>query len=122
MIAGGFAIGLSALQLANDVTITTIGAVFDILPAAIFLHVYLAFPDGRLRSRLERWLVLAAYVVAVGLQLVKMMLGAFDNHLQVTSQPDLASAVEKVQLLSLSAICLAGIGVLLSRRREAGRP
>ena len=27
----------------------TLGAVFDILPAVLFLHVYLAFPDGRLR-------------------------------------------------------------------------
>jgi signal transduction histidine kinase len=122
MVAGGFAIGLSALQLADDLGLTTIGALFDILPAAIFLHVYLAFPDGRLRSRLERWLVVAAYVVAVGLQLVKLMLGGFENHLQVTSQPDLAADVEKVQLLSLAAICVAGIGVLLARRRQAGRP
>jgi signal transduction histidine kinase len=66
--------------------------------------------------------VVAAYVVAVGLQLVKLMLGGFENHLQVTSQPDLAADVEKVQLLSLAAICVAGIGVLLARRRQAGRP
>ena len=45
MVAGGFAIGISSLQLADDLTITTIGALFDILPVAIFLHVYLAFPD-----------------------------------------------------------------------------
>ena len=122
MVAGGFAIGLSALQLADDLTLTTVGGVFDILPAAIFVHVYLAFPDGRLRSRIERWLVAAAYAVAIGLQLLKMMLGAFDSHLEVTSQPDLASAVEKVQLLSMSAICLVGIGVLVARRRQAGRP
>ncbi len=122
MIAGGFAIGLSSLQLADNLTLTTIGAVFDILPAAIFLHVYLAFPDGRLRSRIERWLVLAAYAAAIGLQIVKMMLGSFDSHLQVTSQPDLASAVEKVQLLTVSAICLVAIGLLLARKRQAGRP
>jgi signal transduction histidine kinase len=122
MVAGGFAIGLSALQLADDPTLMTIGAVFDILPAAIFIHVYLAFPDGRLRSRIERWLVLAAYAFAIGLQLLKLMFGAFDNRLQVSPQPDFASAVEKVQLLSVSAICVAGIGVLLSRRRGAGRP
>ena len=122
MVAGGFAIGISSLQLADDLTITTIGALFDILPVAIFLHVYLAFPDGRLRSRIERWLVVAAYAIAIGLQLVKMMLGSFPNHLQVTSQPDAASVVEKVQLLSLSAICLVAIGVLLARRRQVGRP
>jgi signal transduction histidine kinase len=122
MVAGGFAIGLSALQLADDLTLTTAGAVFDILPAAIFVHVYLAFPDGRLRSRLERGLVVAAYAVAIGLQLVKLLLGAFDNRLQVTSQPGLAADVEKAQLLSLAAICVAAIGVLLARRRQVGRP
>jgi signal transduction histidine kinase len=122
MIAGGFAIGLSALQLADDLTLTTVGSVFDILPAAIFLHVYLAFPDGRLQSRFERWLVVAAYAIAIGPQLAKMVLGSFDNHLQVTSRPDLASAVERAQLLSMSVICLIGIGLLLARRRHAGRP
>ena len=66
MVAGGFAIGLSALQLADDLTITTVGALFDILPVAIFLHVYLAFPDGRLRSRIERWLVSERKPVNVG--------------------------------------------------------
>ena len=30
--------------------------------------------------------------------------------------------MERVQLLSLSAICLLGIGVLAARRRHAGRP
>jgi signal transduction histidine kinase len=122
MIAGGFAIGLSALQLANDLTITTFGALFDLLPVAIFIHVYLAFPDGRLRSDPERALVLAAYALSVGPQLLKMMLGSFESHLEVTSQPDLASKVEKVQLLSLAAISLVGIGVLLARKRQAGRP
>jgi signal transduction histidine kinase len=122
MIAGGFAIGISSLQLANDLTLTTVGAVFDVLPAAIFLHVYLAFPDGRLRSRFERSLVVAAYVAAIGPQLLKMMLGAFESHLQVTSQPDLAYEVSRVQLLAMAAICLVGIGVLLARNRRAGRP
>ena len=50
MIVGGFATGVSALQFSGDETLLTIGAVFDILVVAVFLHVYLAFPDGRLRS------------------------------------------------------------------------
>jgi hypothetical protein len=37
MIAGGFAIGLSSLQMAENQWLTTLGALFDILPAAIFL-------------------------------------------------------------------------------------
>jgi hypothetical protein len=38
--------------------VTTIGAVFDILPAAIFSRLP-RVPDGRLRSRFERALVIA---------------------------------------------------------------
>jgi signal transduction histidine kinase len=124
MIAGGFAIGLSALQFEHQDHLYTAGAVFDILPAAIFLHVFLAFPDGRLRSRFERMLVAAAYVSALALQLVKMALGAMgpDNVLAISMQPGTAEVVQKVQLLSISAFCLAGIGVLAGRQRQAGRP
>jgi hypothetical protein len=123
MIAGGFASGLSALQLRQVDSLYTVGAAFDILPAAVFLHVFLAFPEGRLRSRFERLIVGAAYGCAIGLQLVKMSFGAFAprNLLEVASLPALASAAQHVQLLSLSAICLAGIGVLAARRRRGGR-
>ena len=69
MTAGGFAIAMSALQLAQVEALYTIGAAFDVLPAVLFLHVYLAFPDGYLKSSLERVLVAAAYVSGVGLQL-----------------------------------------------------
>jgi signal transduction histidine kinase len=124
MIAGGFAIGLSTLQFEHQDHLYTAGAVFDILPAAIFLHVFLAFPDGRLRSRFERVLVAGAYVSALGLQLVKMALGAMaaDNLFVISAHTGVAGVVEKVQLLSLSAACLAGIGILAGRQRHGHRP
>ena len=123
MIAGGFASGLSALQLTHVDALYTIGAVFDILPAAFFLHVCLAFPDGRLRSRFEQVLVVVAYSAAIGLQLVKMALGAFgpDNLVVLGSWPSAAADVQHVQLLTISAACVAGAFVLVNRRRQAGR-
>jgi len=124
MVAGGFAIGLSALQLAEPPALQTVGALFDILPAALFLHVYLAFPTGRLRSRFERVLVGTAYAAAIGLQPLKMALGAFgpDNPLAIWDAPVAALRLEQFQLLTISAICLAAIGVLAGRRHRAGRP
>jgi signal transduction histidine kinase len=124
MIGGGCASGLSALQLTHVDALYTIGAVFDILPAALFLHVFLAFPDGRLRSRLERVLVAAAYTAAIGLQLVKISLGAFGpkSLFELWASPTAAADVQHVQLLSLSVICLAGVALLAARRRQAGRP
>src|SRR5207302_10122661 len=65
MIAGGFAMGLSTLQFEHQNHLYTLGAVFDIVPAALFLHVFLAFPEGLLRSRLERVVVGAAYTSAI---------------------------------------------------------
>jgi signal transduction histidine kinase len=124
MIAGGFAIGLSTLQFEHQAHLYTAGAVFDILPAAIFLHVFLAFPDGRLRSQFERVIVAGAYISALVLQPVKIVLGGIgpDNLLVISMQPGAVGVVQKVQLLSISAFCLAGIGVLAGRQRHGGRP
>ena len=124
MVAGGFASALSGWQLAEHSGPFTLGAVFDILPAALFLHLCLAFPDGHLRSRFERWLVSSAYAAAIGLQLVKMSLGGFGpkNLLELWARPHTAGTVQHVQLLFLSAACLTGVGVLAARRRRSGRP
>ena len=76
MVAGGFATGLVRAGVRALAVPHTIGVVFDILPAVLFLHVYLAFPDGRLRSTLRAGLVIGRVRrSAVGLQLVKMSLG-----------------------------------------------
>lgn len=124
MVAGGSASALSGWQFAEPGGPYTIGAAFDILPAALFLHVCLAFPDGRLRARFERLLVAAAYSAAVGLQLVKMALGGVEprNVIDVASHPGAAAKVQHVQLLSISVMCLIGVGVLAARRRRLVRP
>src|SRR5213592_862455 len=57
MVVGGFATGISGLAFAQFALPHTIGVIFDVLPAVIFLHVYLAFPEGRLRSHFERGLI-----------------------------------------------------------------
>ena len=124
MVVGGFATGLLCLQFAENEVLRTVGDLFDILAAAIFLHVTLAFPSGRLRSRAEVALVAATYVASVGPQVAKMMLGAFgpDNLLAVSSHPDAAANVERWQLIAVSAFCLTAVVLLALRRRDAGRP
>jgi signal transduction histidine kinase len=123
MMAAGFASGLSALQFAERDLPYSVGAIFDLAPAAFFLHICLSFPEGRLTSTLERVLVALAYVVAIGLQLLKMALGGFGslNLLEVSLRPNAAEEIGRIQLLSLSALCLISIGVLAARRRQAGR-
>jgi signal transduction histidine kinase len=123
MVAAGFANFVSTLSwTTNDVTFT-IGQALDLLPPVLFLHVFLAFPSGHLSDPFERALVASAYVAAVVLQVTRMTFGAYfgpHNLLEITSNEDAALITLRVALLTMSAFCLAGVGVLVWRRRRAG--
>jgi signal transduction histidine kinase len=124
MVVAGFGLAISNLSWANTSLPATVGQAFDLLPAVLFLHVFLAFPSGRLEQHFARALVAAGYVIAFGLQLVGMLLGGFgqDNLLQVVAEPGLATDLLHFQLLALAVFSLAGIAVLALRRRGAGKP
>jgi signal transduction histidine kinase len=124
LVAAGYTFFLSSISTANWEIAYTIGIAFDLLPAVLFLHVFLAFPSGRLESRTERALVAIGYFAAFGLQLVGMALGGFgpDSLLELTSKPGTAHSLLRVQLAILAACALIGIGVLAARRRTAGPP
>jgi signal transduction histidine kinase len=124
MIVAGFASFLASLSSANVASVFTIGIAFDLVAAVVFLHVFLAFPSGRLQGRVERTLIAAAYLTAFGLQLVGMALGGFgpDNLLEITSEPDAAYSLLRGQLLALSAFFLVAVGILAARRRGGRRP
>jgi signal transduction histidine kinase len=125
MVAAGFGMFLASLGSANAALLSTIGNAFDLLVVVLFLHVFLAFPSGKLEGKVERVLVTVGYLVAFGLQLVGMTLGSYgpDNLLSIVSERGAAGeTVLRVQLVALSALCLAGVGVLAARRRGGGRP
>jgi signal transduction histidine kinase len=124
MIAAGFAMFVSTLQWASAPLPYTIGLAFDLLPVAVLIHVFLAFPSGRLERGTERAVVAAGYSVAAGLQLVKMLLGGVgtDNLLAAAAAPTAANAVQDVQLVTLSALALTSFALLVARRRTSGRP
>ena len=63
MAATGFAWFLSALSFSDVPLIFTIGQLFGSLFFAVIMHLLLAFPSGRLQSRLERRIVVAAYLL-----------------------------------------------------------
>jgi signal transduction histidine kinase len=124
MTVAGFLMFVTTLAWStNDVTYT-VGQAFDIVVPVLFLHVFLAFPDGRLHGRFERVLVGAGYMTALALELVRMVLGGFGPHnlLEVTANAGAAEVVRHVQLLTVSAICVSGVGALAIRRRQSGRP
>ena len=120
MILAGFVTQLSVLQWTSQPLLSTIGQLCDLLVAAVWLHVFLAYPTGRLAGRAERVVVVVGYVAALGLQLVILMLGGFnENHLLgVVTRPDLAEVVQNLQLLVLSALSLVGVGLIWRRWRS----
>jgi signal transduction histidine kinase len=124
MVAAGFAMFASSLQWASAALPYTIGLAFDLVPAALFIHVFLAFPSGRLGRGVERVVVAAAYSVATVPQLLQMLLGGVgdDNLIAAAAEPAAANAVHDVQLVTLSALALTGVALLVARRRTLGRP
>ncbi|HET6643353.1 MAG TPA: histidine kinase, partial [Gaiellaceae bacterium] len=120
MVAAGFVNFLSTLSwTTNDLTFT-LGQALDLLPPVLFMHVFLAFPSGHLRDSFERALVASAYVAAVVLQVSRMTFGYFGPHnlLEITANEGAALLTLRVSLLTMSAFCLAAVGVLVLRRRR----
>jgi len=124
LVAAGFPNFVATLPFWSADVPYTIGEALDFLPPVLFLHLFLAFPSGRLERRVERLLVAAAYSIGIGLQLFRMLLGGSGPHnlLELVAKPGAAETVLYVQLIGISALALAGVGVLAVRRRAAGRP
>jgi len=124
MIAAGFGTFVSMLGWSNNELLRTIGQTLDFLPPILFLHVFLAYPSGRLERPSERVIVAAAYLTGIGLGVVRMLLGGFgpDSVFKLTTEPGVADVVLRVQLVTSAALALAGVGVFVVRRRGTGRP
>lgn len=121
MIATAFVMALTALQWSSLPALHSLGNLLDMVPSAMFLHVFLAYPTGQLGTRPRQLVVVAGYVNVVVLQLAKILLGSNpDSLLAVTAQPALASRIEQFQLIAMSALLLIGTALLLVRRPNPG--
>ena len=124
MIAAGFVNFVVTLSWTTNDATFTLGQALDMVPPVLFLHVFIAYPTGRLDGTFERWLVAVAYATAIGLQLVRMASGGFGPHnlLEVASNPRAGLAAVRVQLFAVGVCCLLGVAILAARRLRAGRP
>jgi signal transduction histidine kinase len=121
MLATGFATALAPLQWVDQPVLYSIGHLCDMLPAALFLHVFLAFPTGRLTRLPERVVVIACYAAVLGLQVLKIVLGVTpDNLLAVFANTAAANRVEVIQLMIVAGLLLVGAVLLFWRRRASG--
>src|SRR6185312_11334333 len=104
----------NALWEANDRWIYTLGSVFGSLPIAIFVHLLVVYPTGRIEGRLARAIVYSVYPIALLASLVPALfdpkLGNSGCHncpsnvILVTDHPGIANAI---------GIVANGLGVAL---------
>src|SRR5215204_2437857 len=76
MIVVGFTFFVGALSDANNSILFTIGIALGAIFIAALVHLLLAYPSGRLQSRWERALVIAAYAAAFLANTVPMLFDA----------------------------------------------
>ncbi|TCC11021.1 sensor histidine kinase [Kribbella soli] len=121
MITTAFVMALTALQWSSLPALHSLGNLLDMVPSAMFLHVFLAYPTGQLTTRPRQVVVIAGYVNVVVLQLAKILLGSNpDSLLAIAAQPALASRIEQFQLIAMSVLLLIGAALLLVRRPSPG--
>jgi len=123
MVITGFLTAISFLVWSSNPALFSIGNAIQFLPPALYLHLFLAFPSGELRSRGDRWLVGAAYA-AIGLTLLRMIFGEGDsrNLLAWVDELDVVAVLRTLQRVTVSVLLVLGAIRLIVRRRHEGKP
>jgi signal transduction histidine kinase len=132
MVLTGFAWFAGLLSEATDAPLYTVGVAVEYLFVAGFVYIVLSFPTGRLRGTLDRVLVVAAVVGALGLQTAAMLFasgkglrcggGCGENLIQVFHDNGLALALLDLQRLIGAALTLTALSLLTIRWMRASRP
>jgi signal transduction histidine kinase len=131
LVALGFAWFLAALDSASAPLVFTLAVTFQTTWLALFLHMLLSFPTGRLETPARRWATAAAYAV-FGLGYVPVMLVATSdlvglcagpcprNVLQITDDAALGDVLLAAAGALQAGVFLIVVGMLIRRWRRAG--
>jgi signal transduction histidine kinase len=131
MVVAGLLVFASALQQSDNSLAFTIALVTSGLPLAVLAHLLLTFPDGRLHSRGERWLVAMVYVVAGLLQSLMLMFMGYDyvtfcpcpeNLLFTSDNQQVHMALMDAQRVLGVGMTVGVVAVLVHRWRLASPP
>src|SRR5690348_9306670 len=124
MVLTGFAALAGSLIWADeDGVLHTIGQALDVVPLVLIVHVFVTYPTGRLHGRAEKMIIGTGYAAALGAQVTAMALGGLAPHrMTVADRPEAAMVVYRIELVVVSGVALAGVGLLTVRRRGHGRP
>lgn len=117
----GVAVFLEDLQFTRNPVLYTIAVPLRAASSPVIAHLVLAFPHGRLRSRWERLLVSAAYLVVLGLGVLGLLFNDDPRDLlAISADHDGRGLADRVLELAATAIS-AGVVVVLLYRWLAGR-
>ena len=130
MVAVGFGIFVGALSEANHSVPFTIGWTWGGAFIAIFLHLLLAYPSGRLESRLERGVVAAGYAAAILAPLLATMFEPNPDcgtktcpaNAFLVSRSDTAHTVAASLAVATAVVVLLAVLALLFRRWRRATP
>jgi signal transduction histidine kinase len=119
MVAAGFAVLMRPLRYSHDALAFTLFFFLGELGFALVVHSALAYPSGRTRNALERWVVRLGYAVVLVVPAVVLLLHdsgdtllGYDS-LRRKSNVLLAREGHAVEVLQKSlAVCLAVVAVL----------
>jgi signal transduction histidine kinase len=133
MIAFGFAILVRPWQYSTEPAVFTVGFALGGLMYALFAHVALAYPTGRVHDRYGRLLLRVGYPTVVLLQLATLLvheqgtrltyapLGP-DSSILVWRNAELARTIEQVFAIVVFGVLTACLVVLLVRRFVRATP
>ena len=114
MILAGLAPALSRLSEADPDALKVIGEALRLLPPVLFLHVFLAYPSGRLERTRDRFVVIAGYAAVLGFDLARALFASAGQE----GGADLATHAQRV---SIAAVALGALVALVSRGRPSHR-
>jgi PAS domain S-box-containing protein len=126
LAAVGFSALLGALHDANGAVAYTIGVLTANLVFAVLVHALLAFPYGRLGSRSNRLMAVAAYADVLAVQALSVVFDPLTrwhsphprNAALISSHESLATALAELEAAFAIAIALAVATALLRRARS----
>jgi len=127
MTGVGFAFFIPFLTAANDALPSSIGVLGSFLYLAAFIHMVLAYPEGRIALRGERRLVAAFYVLALVAWLPDLLLSDLERRecpecpgsaFQVADAPAVLARADQV-LTSLAVVGAALVAWRLLERWQA---
>jgi PAS domain S-box-containing protein len=128
LILTGFAWLAGALTTANDAWVFSLGFVVNSFAFGVLGHLLLAYPTGRLRSRVDRTIVAVLYALVTVPAILLLLVGETDrvcgsacpeSTLAVTQSPTVGRIVINVISGAAIALVIAVLMVLAKRWREA---